>query len=226
MAHYGLLRDYRFEDLSPTHDIRGRNVYGRDHEQLGKVEDVIFDHETGTIRYVVVGTAGWFSKKKFLVPSHRLHAASRHENDFAVNLDKEQVESLPEYKESDLESQKKWNDYEKRHDAAWHAGPIQHRKGSDHDVTPTPEEFPPESGAVGLQLTPSQRAEVNSRIIPATSNEVTIQSSGVGIGSRWLTFEQRLRERRRDLTRGCTTCSVGPTADRASENVEQERKAV
>ena len=224
MSHYGLLRGYRFEDLGATDDIRGWNVYGRNDEKLGKIDDVIFDHKTGVVRYVVVDAGGWFSRKKFLVPSHRLHTSDNHQNDLAVNLDKQQIESLPEYKESDLESREKWNQFESRHDAAWHAGPVQHREGSDHDVTPTPEEFAPEPESLGSQLTPSQRAEVNSRIIPATANEVTIQSSGAGIGARWLTFEQRLRQRRRDLTRSCTTCSVGPAADRSSESMEQERK--
>ncbi len=49
MAHYGLLRDYRFEDLGTEDDIRGANIYGRDDEKLGKIDDVIFDHSTGSI---------------------------------------------------------------------------------------------------------------------------------------------------------------------------------
>src|SRR5205085_750646 len=68
MAHYGLLRDYRFEDLNTEDDIRGSNVYGRNDEKLGKIDDVIFDHATGSIRFVVVDTGGWFTHKKFLVP--------------------------------------------------------------------------------------------------------------------------------------------------------------
>jgi sporulation protein YlmC with PRC-barrel domain len=56
MAHYGLLHDYRFEDLNSEQDIRGSNVYGRDNEKLGKIDDVIFDHSTGNIGYVVVDT--------------------------------------------------------------------------------------------------------------------------------------------------------------------------
>ena len=31
-------------------------MYGLDDEKLGKVDDVIFDHATGSIRYVVVDT--------------------------------------------------------------------------------------------------------------------------------------------------------------------------
>jgi len=53
MAHCGLLRNYRFSDSSEAaEDIRGAKLYGVDDEKLGKVEDVIFDHSTGLIRYV------------------------------------------------------------------------------------------------------------------------------------------------------------------------------
>ncbi|HKW19355.1 MAG TPA: PRC-barrel domain-containing protein [Terriglobales bacterium] len=226
MPHYGLLRDYRFEDLNTEDDIRGATIYGRDDEKLGKIDDVIFDHSTGGIKYVVVDSGGWFSHKKFLVPPSRLRASAEHDGDFAANMDKQQIESLPVYNESDVESEDRWKDYEEKFDRAWHAGPVQHRKGSDHDITPTPEEMPAEPGSIGSQLTPSERAEVNSRIIPAGADELTIQSSAAGIGSRWLNFEARLRQRRRDVTRACTTCTVGPAADRGSESVAQERKAV
>jgi PRC-barrel domain len=225
MSHYGLLRDYRFEDLNTEDDIRGAAIYGRNDEKLGKIDDVIFDHSTGAINYVVVDAGGWFSSKKFLVPPHRLHSSADHKGDFAVNVDKQQIESFPRYNESDLHSEEKWRGYEKQFDQAWHAGPVQHREGSDRDITPTPDEMPTQSGSIGSQLTPSQRAEVNSRIIPAGANEVTIQSGASGIGSRWSNFEDRLRERRKEVTKACTTCTVGPARDRSAENVTQERKA-
>jgi hypothetical protein len=226
MAHYGLLRDYRFEDLNTEDDIRGSNVYGRNNEKLGKIDDVIFDHATGSIRFVVVDTGGWFTHKKFLVPPHRLHSSADHEDDFTVNLDKSQIETLPRYNEDDVESDEKWKSYEKQYDAAWHSGPVQHRKGSDHDITPTPDEMPEEPNSIGSQLSASEQANLDSRITPVAGDEVTIQNSAMGIGSRWLTFEDRLRQRRRDITRGCTTCSVGPASDRSSESTTQERKAV
>jgi sporulation protein YlmC with PRC-barrel domain len=226
MPHYGLLRDYRFEDLNTEDDIRGAAVYGRNDEKLGKIDDVIFDHSTGAIRYVVVDAGGWFTHRKFLVPPHRLHASAQHEGDFAVNVDKDQVKNFPPYQESDLESHDRWERYEKEFDQAWHAGPVQHRHGSDHDVTPTPDEMPEERGSIGSQLTPSERAEIDSRIIPAGADDVTIESSGMGIGARWLNFEDRLRQRRRDITQSCTTCTVGPASDRSAESATQERKAV
>src|ERR1700746_2129648 len=103
MPHYGLPGDYRFEDLNTEDDIRGATVYGRNDEKLGKIDDVIFDHSTGSIKYVVVNSGGWFRHKKFLVPPHRLHASAEHDGDLAVNVDKRQIESFPVYKESDLE---------------------------------------------------------------------------------------------------------------------------
>jgi len=224
MAHYGLLGDFEFDDASATGDIRGANIYGRDDEKLGKIDDVIFDHSTGSIRYVVVDAGGWFSTKKFLVPVHRLHSSADHENDFSVNLTKEQIAAFPAYDEPDVSSQDKWDDYQKRYDSAWQSGPVQHREGSDHNVTPTATEMPAESGSIGSQLTPSQRTELNSRIIPAGGNDLTIDTGGTGIGSRWLTFEDRLRQRRRDITHGCTTCTAGSASDR-TESATEVRKA-
>src|SRR5205809_1799565 len=102
MAHYGLLREYRFADIAEAEDIRGAKIYGRNDEKLGTIDDVIFDHSTGDIRFVVVDAGGWFSSEKFLVPAHRLHTSAEHEEDFSVNLDKDQIKSLPRYNESDL----------------------------------------------------------------------------------------------------------------------------
>ena len=222
MSHYGLLRDYRFEDLNTTDDIRGAAIYGRDDEKLGKIDDVIFDHSTGYIKYVVVDAGGWFSTKKFLVPPNQLRASAKHDGDFAVDADKHRIETFPPYNESDLYSDEKWKDYEKKFDGAWDSGPVQHRRGSDRDITPTPTEMPAQPGSIGSQLTPSERAEVNSRIIPAGSSEVNIEANAVGIGSRWSNFEDRLRQRRKEVTRACTTCSVSPSS---RESVTQERKA-
>ncbi|HEY7351924.1 MAG TPA: PRC-barrel domain-containing protein [Terriglobales bacterium] len=226
MSHYGLLRDYRFEDLNTEDDIRGAAIYGRDDEKLGTIDDVIFDHSTGGIKYVVVDTGGWFSNKDFLVRPEKLRASTKHDGDFTADLDKKQVENLPAYKESDLTSDEKWKDYEKRFDQAWSSGPVQHREGSDRDITPTPAEMPAQAGSIGSQLTPSERAELDSRITPAGSDDVTIESSGTGIGARWLNFEDRLRQRRRDVTRSCTTCTVGPATDRSAESATRERKAI
>jgi PRC-barrel domain len=218
MAHYGLLRDYRFDDNAAGEDVRGAKVYGRQDEKLGTIEDVIFDHSTGEIRFVVVDAGGWFSSKKFLVPAHRLHTSAQHGDAFSVNLDKEQIKHLPTYNESDLTAHKRWARYEKRFTDAWHAGPVQHREGSDHNLTPTPEEMPPEPDSMGSQLSDEERTRVSSRIIPPLSSDVTIQHNAVGLGDRWSNFEERLRQHRRQITKACNTCTVEPVSDRTSEN--------
>lgn len=226
MAHYGTLRDYRFADLDTDEDIRGSHVYGRDDEKLGKIDDVIFDHTTGNIRYVVIDTGGWLSSKKFIVPAERLRGSAKHEDDFQIDATKAQIERFPTYNEDDVRDEDRWKDYEKRYKAAWHDGPVQHRKGSDHDITPTPSEMPEQPGSIGSQLSREEQQELSSRIIPAADNEVTIDSTGSGIGARWLTFEDRLRQHRRDITESCTTCSVGPAADRSAQSATRERKAI
>ncbi len=76
MAHYGTLRDYRPSEVAAD-DIRGSHVYGTNDDKLGKIDDIIFDHTTADIRYVVVDTGGWLSSKKFLVPTERIHASSQ-----------------------------------------------------------------------------------------------------------------------------------------------------
>src|SRR5437016_14487860 len=111
MTHCGLLRNYRMGES--TEDIRGTSLYGREDEKLGKIDDVIFDHSTGLIRYVVVDTGGWLKTKKFIVPADSLRASANHKDDFEVDLNKQQIESFPPYNESDLESEDKWGKYER-----------------------------------------------------------------------------------------------------------------
>ncbi len=46
MAHFGTLRDYKF--AQEAGDIRGAELYGAKDEKLGKIDDVIFDHTSGS----------------------------------------------------------------------------------------------------------------------------------------------------------------------------------
>ncbi len=46
MAHYGLLRDYRFADIAEAEDIRGVKIYGRNDEKLGTIDRwMVFQRE-------------------------------------------------------------------------------------------------------------------------------------------------------------------------------------
>jgi sporulation protein YlmC with PRC-barrel domain len=135
MSHYGTLKETRFENASE--DIRGSHLYGLNDEKLGKIDDVIFDHSTGFIRYVVVETGGWFTTKQFIVPADGLRASAKHTDDFEVSLTKNQIESFPPYDESVLDSDRKWADYEGRYRSKWVADPVMHRAETDRNITPT-----------------------------------------------------------------------------------------
>jgi len=216
MAHYGTLRDYRFTNAAE--DIRGSKLYGLKDEKLGKIDDVIFDHFTGLISYVVVDTGGWLSTKTFIVPAGRLRTSTEHKDDFVVDLTKAQVEAFPPYNEADLESEQRWVDYEGRYRSKWEADPVMHRTGTDRNITPTTQQMPGNS--------PSERAaavsaEENTDAFTeggfaASTDTVVISQGAMGIGPRWDTFQNRLRERRKEVI----------NTGSALENTDKLRKAV
>jgi sporulation protein YlmC with PRC-barrel domain len=147
MAHYGRLREYRFSD--DVDDIRGATLYGVDDEKLGKIDDVIFDHASGTIQYAVVDSGGWFSSKKFLVPAERIRPYGKNEDDFYADMTKAQIESLPRYEEDhfsskdDRENERDWSDYNERYRKSLQTdGGVLHREASTHIITPEPSELP------------------------------------------------------------------------------------
>lgn len=247
MAHYGTLRDYRFVQTEhDADDIRGSALYGINHEKLGKIDDVIFDHETGEISYVVVDTGGWLSSRKFIVPADQIRPSTKHRDDFMVSLNKQQIENFPPYNEKDIESEEKWNDYEGSYRSKWETSPVMHRAETDRNITPTTAQMTQGSGATGprnwespSQATPTRESQAASlpgreagastsssteRIVPPTANDVVISSNATGIGARWDTFQARLRQRRGQITHGCATCTVGPVSERPS--AADERKAV
>jgi hypothetical protein len=220
MAHLGILRDYRFSDNEDA-DIRGAHVYGHNDEKLGKIDDVIFDHASADIRYVVVDTGGWLSSNKFVVPSDRLSGSPNHEGDFQVALDKDQIEKFPPYHQNDVESSERWADYEGRYRSKWAGGPVMHREATDRNITPTTAQMTQGTGATGPMkggpaapgdsITPEQEEALNpSRLVAPTGDGVQIEMSPTGVGSRWTNYADRLRERRKEVTSTCVDCGHEP----------------
>ena len=144
MVHYGTLQEYRFS--TDVDDIRGSHLYGRDDKKLGKITDVIFDHDTGVIRYAVVDT-GVIGSDKFLVPATSIHSSEKHPEDFAIDATKDRIESLPKYDEKSLRENEGWSEYEDRYNEAWGSGPVLNKEGSTHMITPDPSELPAGSGS-------------------------------------------------------------------------------
>ena len=227
MAQSGMLRDYRFTEAAE--DIRGSHLYGVNNEKLGKIDDVIFDHGTGTIRYIVVDTGGWLSTKKFIVPAERLHASVEHKDDFAVDLTKAQVEGFPPYDEKNLESDELWADYEGRYRSKWESDPVMHRVGTDRNITPTTLQMEGNASStraagsvarIKSDVTAAEESDTDALTaggFAASTDTVEISQSANGIGPRWDTFQNRLRERRKEvITTGGTVESAHDGLRKAS----------
>jgi PRC-barrel domain len=141
MPHYATLKDYQFKDR--VDDIRGETLYGVDDDKLGTIDDVIFEHGSGAVKYCVVDTGGWLSSHKFLVPAERIHSMDGKPDALQVDLLKEHIERIfPAYDENTVEHEDRWREYEGRYNRAidenklFHEGPVLHRKGSNRIVTP------------------------------------------------------------------------------------------
>ncbi|HKW76262.1 MAG TPA: PRC-barrel domain-containing protein, partial [Terriglobales bacterium] len=137
MPHYGVLRDTSLEGVE---DIRGAEVYGVNDEKLGKIQDVIFDHSSGDIRYVVVDTGGWLGGKKFMVPATRVEPYGNHDDKFYAELDRERIQMLPEYDERHLKSEDTWSDYERHYQDSWNQGNVMYNRKTGRIVTPPPQD--------------------------------------------------------------------------------------
>lgn len=221
MPHYGTLRDFRFTDADEATDVRGSKVYGFGDEKLGKIDDIVFDHTTGHIYYVVVDTGGWLSSNKFIVPPEALRPSVDHEGDYRVDLTQDQIESLPPYNESDLESEEKWADYNGRYRSQWEAKPIMHRVATDRNITPTTQQ---QVDAGSGSLPSGEEEETVSDITPMrTEASMGVDPSGPSL--RWDTFEDRLRQRRQEIISVCPTCKSSPASETASEREGDRRKA-
>ena len=161
MPHYGTLRETKLE--RDADDLRGADVYGVNDEKLGKIDDLIFDHASGDIRYVVVETGGLFSKKSFLVPANRVSPYGNHEDKFYAELDKERIQMLPEYDENALKSESNWSDYEKHYEDQWKDGALMYNTSTGRMITPPPEQV---SGIRTEALGDEGRASVQQDFTP------------------------------------------------------------
>lgn len=151
MPHYATLKDYQFKDR--LDDIRGETLYGVEGDKLGKIDDVIFEHGSGDVKYVVVDTGGWLSSHKFLVPAERIHSFDRDPNALQVDLLKEHIERyFPPYDEKVVDREEDWREYEGRYNRAtrdnrvWEEGPVLHKRDSTHTITPEAADLPAGEG--------------------------------------------------------------------------------
>ena len=163
MAIYANLRDYHFSE--EVDDIRGSAIYGVDDEKLGKIDDVIFDSNSGELRYLVVDTGGWLKSHRFIIPARQVRVApDRNGKDhYYVSLTKEQIKKFPPYDEKLLERDEHWDDYERRYEAAWSMGPVLHQEDSTRVITPSADEVP--STGAGIKMKRGRPEDLTPRRI-------------------------------------------------------------
>jgi sporulation protein YlmC with PRC-barrel domain len=199
MARYGTLGDYRFADVQEaTLDIRGAKIYGPKDEKLGSIDDVVFDEATGAIVFIVVDTGGWLSSKKFVVPPSEIRPSLQHEDDFLVDLTKNQIESFPPYDGTSLTTEEKWADYEQKYRSKWVESPVMHREATDRNVTPTTQQQVG-AGSGTIPVSDEETAELDTTEVAPVHTEATMEVSAVGPSLRWSTFEDTLRQRREEV---------------------------
>jgi uncharacterized protein (TIGR02271 family) len=95
---------YKIKDFDPEYkdhfdegDVKGMDLYSSD-EKIGSIDDIMVD-DNGQIRYFLIGTGGWISGKKVLLPIGRTRIDYSQKRVYAQNLTKSQVEALPELTE-------------------------------------------------------------------------------------------------------------------------------
>ncbi|HSE49421.1 MAG TPA: PRC-barrel domain-containing protein [Terriglobales bacterium] len=197
MAHLGMLRDYEFGEN--VDDIRGAELVGPNNERLGEIDDVIFDHATGDIRYLVVDTGGWLSSNKFIVPANRVQPYHQGEKeDLYTDLTKERIEQFPAYDEKLLDKRDAWADYEHRYESAWTDSPVMHQEGSPNIITPPASEIPVDPGAKPVvretrDLTPERVGDKFSMPRAAQTSRLT-------------SFQENIRTARNSWAEECEEC--------------------
>jgi hypothetical protein len=230
MAHAGTLGSYRFSQ--GVDDIRGTTVYGADDEKIGKVDDVIFDHATMEIRYLVVDSGGWLEAGKFLIPIDQVYADAKHKDNFAVDITKQQIKSFPRYNEKSLRPGDQWKKYEDEFKKFWEESPVMHQRDSYRIITPPEEpssaaaeasQSSNDSGIPAAEIFPERLVDKFSDPRPG-GHKITLRPQGTVrrveeaaagvtlLKPRWDAFEEHLRSHREDIEAKCSQCT--PAADK------------
>jgi hypothetical protein len=231
-----MLNEYQFS--ADADDIRGAHLYSADRQDVGKVVDVIFDHETAAVRYLVADLG---RGRKILVPSNHVYRSVVDERDFDTDISAPEIERLPRFDEKMMQAEKDWSTHEEEHRRAWedheerlqaayrerwHEAPVQHRHGSDRDITPDEETAPSASAAAGERIVTGADLyprRISGRfpgvgqpmMVPGDPNpgEIAMQPAretseerGPLPSARWQAFQTRIRQNLDEIRQGCPAC--------------------
>ncbi len=228
MAHCGVLGNQGLPE--DVRDIRGTIIRGPEGQKLGKVNDVIFDHDTMEIRYLVVDSDGSFELGTFLLPAASVSRDEKHNSGLTTSASKQRIENAPQYDKEVLNSTDNWNKYEQEFKRYWEEDPVMHMKGSDRIITP-PEEPAPDQASSTSATSESTSREINpAELFPEriskvfsdpepSGSKLTLRplpvaraeeaASGVALLKPrwWDAFENYLNRNKGDIQSRCSQCS-------------------
>ena len=210
-------------------DVRGTTVRGADGEQLGEVCDVIVDHETMEIRYLVIDGAGWLESGTFLLPADRVSLDHNDQDNLAAATTRRQVREAPNYNTQAHGSGKASNQFETEFNKYWDEEPVMHMKGSDRIITLRDEPPSTQDDSAGrasqaednelnaADLFPERMTSVFPDPAPG-SGKVTLrpksaaraEEAASGVSQLkphwWESFENYLRAHKEDIQAKCSDC--------------------
>lgn len=80
--------------LRNVSELHGHTVEALDGE-IGSVDEVYFDDEAWGVRYLVMSTGGWLSKRKILISPYAVKRVYERASTIGVTLTREQVRNSP-----------------------------------------------------------------------------------------------------------------------------------
>lgn len=227
MAHYGNLGNQRVAE--EVRDVRGTTIRTFDGQKLGTVDDVIFNHDSMEICYVVVDSGGWLEAGTFLLPSNRLSADESHADGLAADATQKQIQKSPQFDKNSPPSDE-WGEYEQKFKEYWEEQPVMHLKGSDRIITPPEEREPAQGRSTARATAPGNRELSAAELFPKRmtnvftgpepgSGKVTLRPEPVVLAEQaaagvnqlkprwWEAFENYLRINKGDIQGKCPQCS-------------------
>jgi len=221
--HYATLRGHKFDEGAD--DIRGATVYGIGEQQLAKIDDVVFEHGSGKIKYLVANEG---HGRRVLVPVDHVRASIVNDRDFDSDFTIEDIDHLPVFDDEMLRHTNQWKNYVQLHREALKernqaaareyaegladgptvrtssnakVTPIDRRRRSDYvpDVTPQ---------RMASVLTNTAQTPDKLYMVPIAghSRGPAAEHRTADLGVRFSRYQERIR---RDLSRmqeGCEEC--------------------
>jgi hypothetical protein len=144
--------------------------------------DVIFDHDTLEMQYLVVDSDGWLEAGTFLLRVDRVSADENDEDSLVAGVTRQQIVKSPQYDNSTLQSKDEWKKYEQEFKRYW-------------DEAQVFSDTAPGSSKVTLRPKSAARAE------EAASGGSLLKPR------RWESSEDYLRLNKKNLQAKCPECA-------------------